>query len=171
MTDITARPNETVYQNAVQRLKDSADGTYAQVTAGAVIGVETPLPLPALNTIVVDSAAGATWGGKKSIYLVVSTPLAWATPGQATWRPFVSRNAFPAAGGATTQLTPSQILLGGAAVNLGGAGATSLANGLYRLTSIAVPELANPDALVGIELVFPSILTAGFALAFLESAT
>lgn len=171
MADIVARPNETVFENAPQRLKDSTDGTFAAVTMSAVIGVETPLPLPALSTKFVDSAAGATLGGKKSIYLLVTQALTWVTSGQATWRPFASRDPFAAAGGAASALTPAQVLLGAAAVNLGAAGQTSLPAGAYRLSAAMVAELANPDSLIGIELIFPSALTGGAATAYLESAT
>lgn len=170
MTDIIGRPDEAIIQNAPQKLHDSADGTFAPVSASAVPGVETALLLPALNAAFIDSAAGLTAGGKKTLVLLVSTALTWVTAGQATWQPFASRDPFVAAGGAASALTPAQVKLG-AAVNLGGAGATSLPAGMYRLTAAAVAELANPDSLVGIELKFPSALNGGAALAYLESAT
>ena len=140
--------------------------------AGGAVGgvVEVPLALPTLNTVFVDSASGAVVGAKKTIYLRVTTTLTWVTSGQATWQPFATRDAFVAAGGAATQLTTAQALLG-SAQNLGGAAQTSLPAGLYRLSPAAVAELQWPDAQVGMELKFPSALTGGAAQLFVEAAT
>lgn len=137
----------------------------------AVGGVgETQLLLPTLNTAFVDSAASAVVGAKKTVYLVVTTNLTWASSGQATWQPFVSRAAFAAAGGAATQLTTSQVKLG-SAQNLGAAAQTSLPAGLYRLSPATVAELQWPDALIGMELQFPSALTGGAAALYVEAST
>ena len=137
---------------------------------GPLSVVETPLALPTLNTAFVDSASAVPAGSKKTIYLVVSVALTWVTSGQALWQPFASRTAFAAAGGATTQLTSSQGLYG-SAQNLGAAAQTSLPAGLYRLSADAVAGLAWPDAQIGMELHFPSALTAGAALLFVEAST
>ena len=131
---------------------------------------ETALALPTLNTAFVDSASAVPGGAKKTIYLVVSVALTWVTSGQALWQPFASRTSFAAAGGATTQLTTSQGLYG-SAQNLGAAAQTSLPAGLYRLSADAVAGLAWPDAQIGMELHFPSALTAGAALLFVEAST
>lgn len=135
--------------------------------AGALVVAETSIALPTLNTAFIDSAAVPVTGTKKTLYLVVTTALTWVTSGQPTWQPFAARGGFLAAGGAATQLTASQVLLG-AAQNLGPAAATSLAVGSYRMSSGAVAELQWPDPFIGVQLVFPSALTAGAASLFVE---
>ena len=136
--------------------------------AGALVVTEVAVGLPALNTAFVDSAGVPVSGTKKTFYLVVTTALTWVTSGQATWQPFAGRAGFVAAGGAATQLTASQVLLGAAVVNLGAAAQTTLPVGVYRMSPATTAELQWPDPFVGMQLIFPSALTAGAASLFVE---
>ena len=146
------------------------DQSLAALFAAAGIN-ETQLALPTLNTVFVDSAGGPVEGAKKTIYLVVTTQLTWVTSGQATWQPFVGRTAFLPAGGASSQLSGSGMVLIGSAQNLGAAAQTSLAVGLYRLSITSVAELQYPDPFIGMELKFPSALTAGAAALYVEASS
>lgn len=131
--------------------------------------VETSLALPTLNTKFIDSAAAPVGQAKKTIYLIVDTTLTWVTSGQATLQAFASRDPYAAQGGASSQLGVTQVKLG-SAQNIGASG-TSLAAGIYRVSPAAVAELQWPDALIGVELAFPSALTAGVARLFVEAGT
>ncbi len=161
---------------------DSASDTSINFTASSTGGapgtswwitaLPTPAPsaitpafvllLPALSTAFLDSAGILMPGAQKTIFLRVNTTLSWVAAGQATWQPYASDSAFTAAGGAASQLGNGQVLLG-TAQNLGGAAATSLAAGLYRLSPQSVPDLQWPDPFLGAELHFPSALTGGTA--------
>lgn len=148
-----------------------AEVSLASIAAGAGVN-ETSIALPPLSTAVLDSAAVPVDGAKKVIYLSVTTALTWVTSGQATWRPFVGRLGFTAAGGASSQLDAQHLFLA-AATNLGAAAQTSLPAGLYRLSpsTTNLGDLAYPDPFIGVELTFPSALTGGVAALYVEAAT
>lgn len=138
----------------------------------AIPVVEASLALPTLNNIFIDSAAVQVAGSKKTIYVVVTTALSWVTSGQPTFQPFAGRTPFSAVAGAATGATiAAGVVTLGSAQNLGAAAQTSLPAGIYRLSPATVAELQWPDQFVGVELKFPSALTGGAALAYLESGT
>ena len=138
--------------------------------AGTSQSLETPIGLPTLNNIFIDSAAVAVSGFGKVIYLVVTSALTWVTSGQATWQPFVGRTSFAAVAGAATAIGAAgePHTLVGTAQNLGAAAQTSLPAGLYRLSSSGAAELGYPDPFFGMELKFPSALTGGAATLYAE---
>jgi hypothetical protein len=145
--------------------------TDAQDAQKAMAGAEYVPGLPALTVgRFIDSAAILVACAKRVLYLVVTTPLAWATPGQPTWQPYVGRTAMAAANGAASQIDNQHFLLG-APQNLGPAAATAIANQAFRLDPGAIAALAYSDPYVGIEIIFPSILSAGVFAFYIESAT
>jgi hypothetical protein len=139
--------------------------------------VEVPIALPNLSTAVLDSAgvvapAAAAYSTYKSLYLQVDTALAWVTAGQPTVKLIVGRSPWPAAGGAASQVgagnTFPQAVTKGASANLGPAAATSLAVALWPFSPADLGDLQWEHPYVGLEITFPSALTAGAARLFLE---
>lgn len=141
--------------------------------------IELPVPLPQSSTglalaLTLDSAsvqvpayAPSTY---KSLYLIVDTALAWVTAAQAKIQLIVGRQPWSAVSGAASGAGgDTQNALKGAQVNLGGAGATSLARGLYPFSPTDIADLQWQVPYIGAELTFGSALTAGAARLFLET--
>src|ERR1700730_4673202 len=116
--------------------------------------------LPTLNTVFVDTGSLQPLSRTKTLYVVVNTAIT-QTSGQATLQLYASQVPFVAAGGATTQLTVNQVLLG-AATNFGASG-TTIAAGLYRFSPATTnfPELQWADLQIGLEFKFFSAPSTG----------
>jgi hypothetical protein len=139
------------------------------VDLGAGDRASTPLP----QTVVIDSASVAApqyaQSTFKSFALIIDAALAWAVGGQATAQLIVGRSPWgPSSGAATAVGGANQNFLKGAAANLGGAAATSLAVGLWPFSPADFTDLQWQWPYVGLELKFPSALTAGQGRLFLD---
>jgi hypothetical protein len=143
-------------------------GVYV-LNAGGIL--EVPVPLPALSTVFLDSATvqvpAHINGTYKSFYLVVDTAFAWAGAFQPTVKLIVSREPYPAAGGAGSAIVTGEQLKG-ASANLGPAAATSLALGIWTITPADLADLQWEHLCVGLEFQFGGALSAGAARLFLE---
>jgi hypothetical protein len=143
----------------------------------AGLSQEGVFALPAsLFTAVIDTGTLPLTGILRSIYIVVTTPLVYTTTAP-TARMYASRVPFAAAGGATSQLTVNQQLMGAAALTLVGLNpaltvtATGMPNGTYIISpaSAGFADLQWPHPYIGLELVFGAAVSAGVFQIFLES--
>lgn len=133
------------------------------------VGSRTGAALP--QTAFLDSAGiqvpSYSLATYKSFYLLVDTQIAHAA-GQATAQLIVGRGPWsPASGAATIAGGDNQNALKGAAVNIGGAAATTLGRGLFVLSPVDFPDLQWPHPYVGVEFNWTAALTAGAARLFL----
>jgi hypothetical protein len=162
-------------------------------------GSEVTLPMPPQNNVVIDTGLAEMPGSRvKSLALVVTTGLTWVTAGQATVQLFAARSkygvlgsdtattvggpigvalpttAFVGSAGAASGFpignVPNASALVGGTATLGGAGATSLAANIYWFSPGGLVELQWWYPVLGVEVKFPSALTAGAFGVFFEVA-
>jgi hypothetical protein len=147
------------------------------------------------NTAVVDTGLVEMPSSRvKTIAVVVTTSLTWVTSGQATVQLFAARTKYGVLGstgpiGSATAVTqpitpylgstgaassfptgnvPNTCALAGAAGNLGGAAVTTLAAGIFWVGLSSMAALGDWYPVLGIEVKFPSALTAGAFFVALE---
>jgi hypothetical protein len=142
--------------------------------------LELPIPLPQSGTglalaKVLDSGSlqipGYMASTYKSLYLRVTTALAWVTGAQPTIQLIVGRSSWQPLSGAVSGAggNTENFLKGAAATNLGPAAATSLAVGLWPFSPADIADLQWHHPFIGAEFIFGSALTAGAASLLLEA--
>lgn len=161
--------------------------------------VTLPIPSP-LNNIVVDTGLVELPASRvKSLVVVVTTTLTWVTSGQPTIQLFAARSRYGVLGGDTaatvwgasggvvlptvpflgsvgaasgfpTGNVPNASQLVGSTASLGPAAAISLAQNVYWFSPATAAELQWWYPVLGVELKFPSALTAGALQVFFEVA-
>lgn len=145
--------------------------------AGGIIELPIPIPqfLPAgtyaasfvdTGLIAVPPYALSSY---KSLYLVVTTTLAWTTGGQPTAQLVIGRSAWSGNAGSGSAVTNNGFSTKGAAVNLGPAAATTLAGGIWPFSPVDIADLQWPHPFIGLELKFPSALNSGAMQLMLET--
>lgn len=170
--EITSRPSMILARNPdrVEAFLFNAGGSL-EILADLGVGDRVGTALP--QTIVIDSGsiivpaiAPSTY---KTFVLFVDTQLTWTAAGQPTVQLIVGRDRWaPFSGAATNVGGASNNFLKGAAANLGPAAATSLAVGMWPFSPADIGDLQWQWPFVGLELKFPSALTAGAARLFLQ---
>lgn len=169
--DIGTKPTEILSRNPdrIEALIYNNGGNLElPVDLGAGDRVAAGLPLQQfIDSAAVPVAAYAP-STFKTFLLIVDVALAWAVGAQATAQLIVGRDKWSASSGNASGVGGGQNnFLKGAAANLGGAAATSLAAGIWPFSPVDLPDLQWQWAFVGLELKFGSALTAGAARLFL----
>lgn len=143
--------------------------------------LELPIPLPGSTagpglalakvldsgSVQVPSFFPSTY---KSLYLRVTTALAWAGAVQPTIQLLVARSPWPPASGAVSGAGgATENFVKGAVASVGPAAATSLAVGLWAFSAADLTDLQWYHPYIGAEFVLGGALTAGAALLFLQA--
>ena len=135
--------------------------------------IGSPLPLSGFllsEGIAVPTIAASSF---KSFVIMVDSDITWVGAGQSKIQVVAGRQPWGASNGGVSQFGPgggqlNQNFGRGAAVNWGGAGATSIVAGAYGFDATDLANLQWPWPYIGVQLQPFATLTGGSARLFLE---